>query len=60
MCKKCIFLVDALYCFKDQCETAEIKLKKRLSSSGAIKAEIANASSYNNRNYEYMVKGKSC
>ncbi|XP_011494099.1 PREDICTED: zinc finger protein 510-like [Ceratosolen solmsi marchali] len=30
MCKKCIFLVDSLYCFKDQCEMAEIKLKETL------------------------------
>ncbi|OXU31088.1 hypothetical protein TSAR_014245 [Trichomalopsis sarcophagae] len=30
ICKKCIFLVDSLYCFKDQCEMAEIKLKKSL------------------------------
>lgn len=29
MCKKCIFLVDSLYCFKHQCEVAEIKLKKK-------------------------------
>ncbi|KAL7287761.1 hypothetical protein TKK_0018142 [Trichogramma kaykai] len=28
MCKKCIFMVDSLYCFKDQCEMADIKLKK--------------------------------
>ena len=33
MCKKCVFLVDSMYCFKDQCEMAEIKLKKTLQES---------------------------
>ncbi|XP_058793857.1 zinc finger and BTB domain-containing protein 24-like [Phymastichus coffea] len=30
ICKKCVFLVDSLYCFKDQCEMVEVKLKKSL------------------------------
>ncbi|KAJ8671235.1 hypothetical protein QAD02_002494, partial [Eretmocerus hayati] len=30
MCKKCIFLVDTLHCFKNQCVAAEIKLRKNL------------------------------
>ncbi|XP_023246815.1 zinc finger protein 652 isoform X2 [Copidosoma floridanum] len=33
ICKKCIFLVDSLHCFKDQCEMAEIKLKQSLQNS---------------------------
>ncbi|XP_024940382.1 zinc finger and SCAN domain-containing protein 12 isoform X2 [Cephus cinctus] len=28
MCKKCIFLADSFYCFKQQCESANEKLKK--------------------------------
>ena len=56
MCKKCIFLVDSLYCFKDQCEMAEIKLKKRLLQDGS--GNKNSSSSSNNKNYNSYILGR--